>query len=127
MPNGLIGSKIPKGSVLYLHAPGGRYDCADCASFIPECRRCIIHGPDDDIDPRASCGYFLPGPYGTDPALGFVTKAESGYVESVNGASCKRCEYWNPAGDCLLVDKDSPGDDPGVIHGDACCVLWEEK
>lgn len=82
-----------------------------------------------DIDPQASCGYFMPGPCCSlgDKPLGLLTKLESGYALDVNGASCKRCEYWNPAGDCQLVDKDSPGDDQGEIDGDACCVLWEGK
>jgi hypothetical protein len=120
---------ISKGSALYLHAEGARYDCQDCAAFIPESRACAIHGEGDDIDPKASCGYFVPGPSCTlgCEALGLVTKAESGYTLDVEGASCKRCEYFNPEGDCHLVDKDSQGDDPGEICGDACCCLWEEN
>ena len=128
MADGILGNKLPKGSVLYLHAPGARYDCQDCTAFIPGAKRCILLGPGDEVTPPDSCGYFIPGPYqpGAQPQ-GWLTKEEVGFAQNVNGASCKRCEYWNPEGDCLLVDKDSPGDDPGTISGDACCVLWEGK
>lgn len=118
--------KRSKGSALYLHAVGGRYDCQDCAMFLKDSQRCTIHGPGDIIRAIASCGYFMPGPpIGIEPK-GYITKAESGYTEDVHGASCKRCEYFNPEGDCLLVDKDSPGDDPGTIDPNGCCCLWEE-
>lgn len=124
---GVTNGLLPKASVLYLHAQGGRYDCQDCAGFIPEHRACAI--VEGDIDPKASCGYFIPGPPCTlgDTSLALLTKSESGYVRAVGGASCKRCEYWCPSGDCAKVDKDSPGDDQGEIDGDGCCVLWEGK
>lgn len=120
--------KRPKGSVLYLHAPGGRYDCQDCTAYIPGDHNCILMGPEVVVAPEDSCGYFIPGPYQIGArAQGWLTPQETGFTKSVGGASCKRCEYWNPDGDCMLVDKDSPGDDPGTIHGDACCCLWEGK
>lgn len=120
--------KRSKGSVLYLHAPKACYDCAHCV-FLQGRDRCLIHGPADEIRPEASCGYFIEGDADTfsGPPLSLVTKGESGYTNNVGGASCKRCEYWNPEGKCLLVDENSPGDDPGCIDGDACCVLWEPR
>lgn len=118
---------ISKGSALYVHAPRPEYDCDDCAAYLMADRRCVFHGRDDYIGMEASCGYFMqgvPGALGFVP-LGLITKQESGYVEDVNEASCKRCEYWNPEEwACAKVDKDSVGDDPGIIHPDACCCLW---
>jgi len=120
---------ISKGSALYLHAPKGCYDCDDCAMFIDYSHRCAIHSSNDYISPEGSCGYFVPGmvnSFGDDPKS-LVTKQESGYVEDVNEASCKRCKAWSAEGwDCAVVDKDSAGDDPGIIHPDACCCLWQK-
>lgn len=119
--------KLPKSSVLYLHASGARYDCQDCAGFIPESQACaIVQGK---ILPGDSCGYFMPGPPCSlgDQSLDVLSKLEAGYASAVEGASCKRCEYFSPEGDCHLVDKNSAGDDPDEICGDACCVLWEGK
>jgi hypothetical protein len=119
---------ISKGSALYLHSPKGDYDCDDCPMFIDSSRRCVIHSPDDFISPGGSCGYFIPGipgQFGLIP-LSFVTKQESGYTDAVNGASCKRCKAWLPdEWKCQEVDADSTGDDPSIIHPDACCCLWQ--
>lgn len=119
---------IDKGSALYVHAPKPTYDCDDCVFWIMQSRRCVLHGASDFIGPEASCGYFIQGPqiFGDRP-LGLITKDESGYVDNVNEASCKRCKRWVQDGwACLEVNKDSPGDDPGMIHPDACCCLWIE-
>lgn len=120
---------ITKGSALYIHAPKGDYDCDDCPFYIMPTRRCVLHGAYDHINPEDSCGYFVPGPSGIfgDRPLGFVTPAESGLVRNVNEAGCKRCRNWLPdSWACMEVDKDSPGDDPGMIHPDSCCCLWVE-
>lgn len=117
---------VPKASALYVHAPKPDYDCDDCVFYILP-RQCLIHGANDYIAPEASCGYFIqgtPSSIGLVP-LGLLTKQETGYVSDVGGASCKRCTAFNPDNwGCQRVDKDSVGDDPGMIHPDACCVLW---
>jgi hypothetical protein len=118
---------IPKGSALYLHAPQPNYDCDDCAAYLMADRRCALHGRDDYIGMEDSCGYFMPGAPGTlgFVPLGLLTKQQSGFAEDVSEASCKRCKSWDPENwACALVDKDSLGDDPGLIHPDACCCLW---
>lgn len=120
-------AKIPKGSALYLHASTRQYDCQMCAAYLPRAKRCVFHGPQDEILPDASCGYYMPGPSGLMGwrPLELITKLESGYTEAVEGASCKRCEYFNGTDNCKKVDPNSEGDDPGKIDGDACCCLWE--
>lgn len=123
--------KIDKASVLYLHKPSTDYECRDCTMFIPATKHCSIHGPQDVIQPYGSCGLFVKGKPGTGMTqpmhpMSQVTKVQSGYVESQEGFSCKRCEYWIKAdSDCQKVDRFSQGDDYGVIHEDGCCNSFE--
>lgn len=121
--------KLSKGSALYIHATGGEYDCDDCVFFV-DGRRCNIHGPNDEISPDGSCGYFIQGRADTfDGKFLRLTKDETGYVDDVGGASCKKCKHFKYPSDhwtdCELVNRMSDGDDPGQIDPDACCCLWE--
>ena len=123
------GKKIDKGSTLYVHYEDTDYQCRDCTMFIPGKKRCTIHGAGDVIQGHGSCGFFIPGKpmKGAEPH-GPLTHERSGYTESVDGFSCKRCAHFLPDEyDCKTVDKDSPGDDEGEIHPDACCNDWEAK
>lgn len=120
-------AKVPKQAVLYLLKRGTQYECRDCSMFIKEKERCTIHGKNDVIRAHGSCGFFIKGEPHGDKAMGLVSKQQSGYVENPAevGFSCKRCSYFDPAGDCAKVDKNSKGDTPGEIHPDACCNNWE--
>ena len=119
--------KLSKGSALYIHASGGDYDCDDCVFFVGR-DRCNIHGPNDEISPEGSCGYFIQGRGNTfDRKFLRLTKDETGYVDDVGGASCKRCKHFGRPDDCELVNRMSDGDDPGQINPDACCCLWEAR
>jgi hypothetical protein len=86
-----------------------------------------MHGASDILLPNDSCNYFtlgFPGAFGQTP-LGLLTKEQSGFTHSANGFSCKRCVNWNrDEWACLEVDKDSEGNDPEMIHPDACCNVW---
>lgn len=118
---------IEKQTVLYMLKPATQYECGDCYAYLPEDRRCLYHSFSDTFLPFDGCGLFTQGtprPKGTTP-LGLVTKQESGFARSTFGFSCKRCENFIESGDCSSVDKDSPGDTPGMIHPDACCNGWE--
>ena len=139
--------RVSKQGVLYLHVlpdSTGRqtqYECRDCPMFISDVGQCTIHGPDDAISETGSCGYFLPGvPTTSDTGAvphSNVTVQQSGYMENPHGTgfSCKRCREYvmklddkgqpDALGGCNIVDYDSPGDDPGNIHPDACCAAWE--
>lgn len=123
-------NKLSKGSVLYVHSIAKGYDCDDCPAFLPESSRCVLHGRDDKIGSMDSCGYWmggLPGALGLVP-LGLVTKQESGFAENVHGAGCEQCIHFNAEDwQCEVVDETSPGDDPGMIHPDACCAAWKEE
>lgn len=121
--------KISKQAVLYILKPNTQYECADCHAFIPDSMRCNFHNESEgSFLPMDSCGFWVPGepkPKGTIPAGG-LTKLESGFVRTNFGVSCKRCEEFDRINfDCEKVDKDSPGDTPGMIHPDACCNAWE--
>jgi hypothetical protein len=39
---------------------------------------------------------------------------------------CSQCSYFRN-GDCLLVDKDSEGDDAGTIHPNATCRFFNSE
>lgn len=96
--------------------------------FLAKDERCTIHGPDDIIKPYGSCGLFVKGYSMPGHPMGNVTKRESGYEENRPGFSCKRCEYFH--GDekkCEKIDHNSFGDDPGIIHPDACCNAWDSE
>lgn len=139
--------RVKKHGVLYLHViPNGegyqtQYECRDCPMWIADLNQCTIHGADDVIMAHGSCGFFVPGqPTSSEMGAvphGNVTIQQSGYEENPNqtGFSCKRCVHYvmmldekgQPAenGGCNVVDYNSPGDNPGSIHPDACCAAWE--
>lgn len=118
--------KIDKMSVLYLHIIGTDYECKDCILFIKD-GQCVIHRPNDDIKATDSCGLFVYGrAMENGRPLGIITPQQSGLVHSKNGFSCKRCKFFNPGHNvCSQVDENTPGDDPGQIHPDACCNVWQ--
>lgn len=135
--------RVSKQGTVYLHVlpdPDGyqtQYQCRDCPMWIGDVERCTIHGPEDVIKPFGTCGYFVRGQpvssEGHEP-MGGVTPLQSGYEENAVGFSCKRCAAYvamvlengtlADSGGCQIVDYDSPGDDPGKIHPDACCAAW---
>lgn len=55
----------------------GDQDCDDCAAFLADTSRCLIHGPDDQISPEGWCQHWRSnlGPFGA------TTKEQSGYQE----------------------------------------------
>lgn len=119
-------AKIDKQSVLYLRKPNTQYQCRDCSMFLAKPERCTIHGSQDLIRPIGSCGFFVKGHAMDGKPMGEVTTLESGYTESPEGFSCKRCANFLPETlDCKRVDAQSEGDDLGVIHRDACCNAWQ--
>lgn len=118
--------KIQKQAVLYLHKPDTDYECQDCSMWISETNRCTIHGPNDIVNANGSCGLFVKGAAMPGKPMSEVTKQDSGYVETKNGFSCKRCQYFEPdAWNCQVVDRFSAGPEYGIIHPDACCNNWE--
>ena len=118
--------KKDKAIVLYLHVEGTDYECKDCMLFIKN-QRCMVHGKDDVILETDSCGLFIYGEsYDKGAPMGLYTPERSGLTHSKNGFSCKRCEYFNPPEKkCSEVDENSDGDDPGIIHPNACCNNWD--
>lgn len=114
-----------KSDVSYIHSYGKEYICAECPAFIPESNQCVFHGYEPGgFLPFDSCNFWMPGPpgqFGVSP-LGYITKEESGYARSNYGFGCKRCVHFSTDNfDCEEVDKNSLGDDPGMIHPMACC------
>lgn len=123
-------SKTPKQSVLYVLRPETEYTCEKCLFKRDEAKKCALFAATDNIKPSGSCGFWIhfnPEKAGSDFApIGAVTKEEAGYMDSKNGFSCKRCEYFDPNSmDCSKVDKNSDGDTPGEIHPNACCNRFE--
>lgn len=119
--------KVCKASVLYLLRPGTDYTCGDCV-FIRDENKCAIYGKKETISPSTgTCGLWgedVEGVY--VPFLDSATKVQTGYEESPEGFSCGRCHYFDfSKSDCSKVDKDSPGDTPGMIHFASCCNLFE--
>lgn len=111
----------------YIHKPNTQYQCMDCPSWIKDENACVLHGRNDVLQSIDTCNYFVKGqPTGFGTPLGYLTKKESGWLSNSQGFSCKRCEYWDEEEwDCQIVDKDSVGDDTGMIHPDGCCNAWD--
>lgn len=117
-------AKIPKAVALYIHK-SGRYTCNECV-FYKE-KKCALYGPSVAIQPYGGCNLWVKGTEDV-PWIGGVTKEETGYMENKEGFSCKRCEeFIAEKKACEKINKNSPGDDPGIIHPDACCNRWEKK
>ena len=117
-----------KQAVLYLYTLGPDSECRDCMMWIPDHERCTVHGEGDAIRGVGSCGFFINGkPAKGEEPMGLITVRQSGYVENPYGTgfSCKRCTFWEDQKlGCRIVNPNSPGDTPGIIHGDACCNAW---
>ena|ERR1051326_8231990 len=97
--------KILKSAVLYIERDGTQYQCKDCKHY--DNGQCaIVIG---DIDPLASCGYWV-------DREGELTKAEAGYATNRAGFSCKRCIHFNGKDACEVV--------AGIISPDGCCSGW---
>lgn len=144
--------RVPKNATLYLHVlnsdprlphrPPGyqtQYQCMDCPMWIADTNQCTIHAPDVEVLGTDSCGYWIPGePTSTKFSVGEphgnVTPQQSGLESNPAGFSCKHCANYvakvlpgnvmGDSGGCNVVDYNSPGDDPGMIHPDACCAGW---
>lgn len=125
-----MSEKLSKAAVLYIHIKGTRYQCKDCAAFLPKEDGCAFHLRSEFIRPYGECGLFLlgkPETYTKRPHHPLL-KVESGYFEQKEGSSCNDCEYFaKQFRNCAKVERDSPGDDPGEIHPDACCNNYEHE
>lgn len=119
-----IMKKVSKSSVLYIHLPATEYQCLDCTMLHAGADKCSIHQRHFRILKIGSCGLFYYGPP-AGKGFGYLTTVQTGYEENTEGFSCKRCSrFLAERLDCRHVDKNSPGDDPGKIHPDACCNDW---
>lgn len=121
--------KCTKQGTLYIHKLGTDYQCKDCLHFLPDIQRCYLMGGQDVVKPYGTCGYWTEGPPNPFvlPPTEKLTKLEAGYEERAAGFSCKRCKHFSSTKlDCEVVDKNSPGDDAGMIHPNACCAAWEK-
>lgn len=129
MPNLIPIKKVSKQGALYIHRKGTDYQCKDCIMFIPDKERCLIHSDVQVIKPEGTCGYFVKGkPYPGLRPTGALSKLESGYIDYKPTGGCDHCEYFfKTKKDCMVVDKDTPGDDPGSIEPDACCANFERR
>lgn len=121
--------KIKKEVVLYAFNPETQYTCGQCFNLQPGTNICGLFGSEINTK-TGSCGFYVhedvnkSGIYG--PQVGVITKLQAGYAENKQGFSCKRCEYFATGkNDCEVVDKDSEGLTPGIIHPNACCNHWE--
>lgn len=112
---------IPKQVAGYVHKENTEYLCIDCPMWMQD-NLCYLHAADVLVTAIHTCNYWTDGPPVHLAPIGALTPLESGLARRQNGASCKRCEYWDmTTWNCSKIDKDSPGDDAGVIHPDACC------
>ena len=123
-----MADKIPKSAVLYIHKKGTNYKCKDCYFAKNHANNCAIYGSSVPIKPTGGCGEFILKKGNFDvPYIGGYTKENTGYVENPDGFTCGRCDEFIPENNnCKKVDKDSPGDDPGIILSGGCCNRWEK-
>ena len=121
------GGTIPKANALYVHFSKEAYDCDDCVFWL-EGDRCLIHGANFEAKGEDSCGFMIQGKPDTYKGMAHLNMkpVETGFARNVHEAGCRRCRHYGNR-DCNLVDKDSPGDDRGIIHPGACCALQEGK
>ena len=114
--------KLSKQQAGYVHKESTEYNCVDCFAWMPS-NQCFLHAPDVRVPLDWTCNNWADGPLIHLAPIGALTPAESGLAARPAGASCKRCAYWNQeTWDCgFSVDRESLGDDPSLIHPNACC------
>lgn len=118
--------KVPKSSALYVHFSGEEYDCDECVFWFSD-NKCLIHRSNFSTFSEDSCGFMIQGKPDTftgKPHLN-MDPLTTGFVRNIEGGGCRKCRFFRDK-DCERVDKNSKGDDPGMIHPDACCALQEE-
>lgn len=118
-----------KSAVGYMHKPATEYICGDCIFYLDDKKRCQLLGS-DVVLVYDGCNNFCPGTPGSISASGdplfILNPNEVGLTHSEYGFSCKRCVHFDGKNwACDEVDRSSEGDDPGMIHPDACCNEWE--
>ena len=89
--------------------------------------KCAKFGRGDTARANGTCILWpLGAPVQITPNNSY-TSSELGYTENPNGTKCKRCSNFLAPNDCRMVDRSSPGDDPRVIHPEACCAAQSPK
>jgi hypothetical protein len=88
--------KITRDAFLYLDPQGPNTaefaQCETCVMFTGD--RCIIHGPDVEVDCDDSCGLYIHGPKKLgDAPIKMVTPEESGLVD--REVRCENCVYFD--------------------------------
>ena len=120
--------KLDKDDAGYQFKPNTQYECGDCVFYLPDHRKCQLLSDAESVLPFDGCTYFVKGvpeTLGTE-RLYALNSLEADYSRSNFGFSCKRCVHFiMESWDCEGVNKDTPGDTPGMIHPDACCNLQE--
>ena len=113
--------RISKVGAGYVYRKGTEYRCKDCWKYRPGDERCMELGAGDVVRPNGYCILWSKGEptVGEMDEIGAYTPAEVGYGEKANGTLCRRCEHFDGASKCELVE--------GVILPGACCDNQEPK
>ena len=112
--------RISKVGAGYVYRKGTEYRCKDCWKYIKETGECGELAPDQHVKPNGYCILWSQGGNAQNfYTHGDYTPAEVGYGEKTNGTLCRRCEHFDGASKCELVE--------GVILPGACCDNQEPK
>jgi len=122
--------KITRDAFLYMDSNTRDFaQCATCWLFHSEKNRCSVLGPNVEVKPEYSCGYFGKGTSATRPPLKkLFTPKEVGLVE--RKVRCENCTYGGKT--CSLYDalnKAMPDkfNLDASIHPKACCNAQTPK
>ena len=112
--------RISKVGAGYVYRKGTEYRCKDCWKYLPKFERCQELSDSAVVKPNGYCILWSEGKPDNDGWVsGAYTPAEVGYGEKTNGTLCRRCEHFDGASKCELVE--------GVILPGACCDNQEPK
>jgi hypothetical protein len=111
--------KISKVGAGYVFRPGTEYRCKDCWKFIPGSEQCAEIASIREIKPGGYCILWSKGEPRHQQVFGNYTVEEVGYGELPNGTLCRRCEHFDGAHSCEIVE--------GEIKHGACCDNQQPK
>lgn len=121
-----------------LYAPpnhdGSAKKCANCAFWVRDHERCVIHKRDLIVSQGMVCGYHVEGSLSEKHPFNFVTPLDpslSGLMNTrdLDGTSCGTCKFFEyterDKGLCHGVADKKTHEPPAQVQVMGCCARWE--
>lgn len=101
------GSKLNRTTFLYMDPkdPEDEFaQCSTCYHFLPDSKRCLLFGENDEVIANASCNLYVHGtPEDDRELLNSITPDAAGYLKGQ--VRCENCSWFNKDSTCGLYQE----------------------